>query len=51
MKIENRLILPRKPIKQMHIVNQRNDDRGVHAAKPPSYKISFHVNSNSLSSG
>jgi hypothetical protein len=33
-------------MQQTEIVNQRNDDRGVHVANPPSYKISFHVNSN-----
>lgn len=43
-------LLPRTPIRQMQIVNQRNDERGIHAANPPSYRISFHVNSNNFSS-
>ena len=43
--------VPSTPIKQMEIVNHRNDDRGVHVARPPSYRISFQVNSNCSSSG
>jgi hypothetical protein len=48
--IKQKIILPSTPIIQTQIVNQRNDDRGIHVAKPPSYNISFHVNSNNSSS-